>query len=46
VAFVDATGSQYGSVILKRTIPAVFVLKREGGAWLITVMRMGAGRNP
>ena len=46
VAFVDATGSQYGSVILKRTIPAVFVLKRDGGAWLITVMRMGAGRNP
>jgi hypothetical protein len=44
VAFVDATGSQYGSVILKRTMPAVFVLKREGGAWLITVMRMrGAG---
>ena len=42
VAFVDATASQYGSVILKRTVPAVFVLKRQNGAWLITVMRLGA----
>src|ERR1035437_301201 len=43
VAFVDATASQFGSVIVKRTMPAVFVLKREGGAWRISVMRI-AGR--
>ena len=41
VAFVDAAASQYGSVILKRSTPAVFVLKREGGAWRISVMRIG-----
>ena len=40
VAFVDAAASQYGSVILKRTMSAVFVLKREDGAWLISVMRI------
>ena len=43
VAFVDGTASQYGSVILKRTTRVVFVLKREGGVWLISVMRV-AGR--
>jgi hypothetical protein len=40
VAFVDATAAQYGSVILKRSTAAVFVLKREGGAWRISVMRI------
>ena len=40
VASVKASASQYGSVILKRTAPAVFVLKREGGVWRISVMRM------
>jgi hypothetical protein len=44
VAFVDAVASQFGSVIVKRTAPAHFVLKREGGAWRISVMRMGAPR--
>ena len=44
VAFVDATASQYGSMIMKRTMPAVFVLKREGGAWHIAVMRIAAPR--
>jgi hypothetical protein len=38
-----AAASQFGSPIVKRTIPAVFVLKREGGAWRISVMRI-AGR--
>ena len=42
VAFVDATASQYGSMIMKRTMPAVFVLKREAGAWRISVMRIAA----
>jgi len=45
VAFVDATASQFGSVILKRTSPAIFVLKREGGIWRISVMRI-TGWNP
>ena len=42
VAFVDATASQFGSLILKRTVPAMFVLKREDGAWRISVMRVAA----
>ena len=44
VAFVDATASQFGSVILKRSGPAMFVLKREGGVWRISVLRF-SGRN-
>jgi hypothetical protein len=45
VASVKASASQYGSLILKRTIPVVFVLKREGGAWRISVLRIaGRGR--
>ena len=40
VAFVDATGSQYGTLILKRATPAIFVLKREAGVWRIAVMRI------
>ena len=42
VAFVDAMACQFGSLIMKRTVPAVFVLKREGGAWRISVMRIAA----
>lgn len=42
VAFVDAAASQFGSLIVKRTMSAVFVLKREGGAWRISVMRIAA----
>jgi hypothetical protein len=44
VAFVDATASQFGSVILKRSCPAMFVLKREGGVWRISVMRISEYR--
>ncbi len=40
VAFTDATASQFGSVILKRSSPAMFVLKREGGVWRISVLRI------
>ena len=40
VAFVDAAASQYGSTIMKRSMRAVFVMKREGGAWRISVMRI------
>ena len=44
VAFVDATASQFGSVILKRSSAAMFVLKREGGVWRISVMRVSEYR--
>ena len=44
VAFVDAAASQFGSLILKRTSPVVFVLKRESGAWRISVMRIARRR--
>jgi hypothetical protein len=44
VAFVDAAASQYGSMIMKRTMSAAFVLKREDGAWRISVMRIGPPR--
>src|ERR1035438_2673370 len=33
VAFVAPPPSQFGTLIRKRGLPAVFVLKREGGAW-------------
>jgi len=39
VAFVDAVASQYGSVILKRSRHACFVLRRDHGEWRIAVMR-------
>ena len=40
VAFVDATASQFGTTIMKRTMPAYFVLRRVGSAWLVAVMRV------
>ena len=40
VAFVDATASQYGSVIMKRAMPAYFVLRRTADGWRIAVMRV------
>jgi hypothetical protein len=46
VAFVDAKASQFGSLILKRSTSAVFVLKHEGGAWRISVMRIGSRGAP
>src|SRR4051794_36716882 len=39
VAFVDATASQYGSVIVKRSRHACFVLRRDNGEWRIAVLR-------
>ena len=40
IAFVDAVASQFGSVIIKRSRPACFVLKRDNGEWRIAVMRL------
>jgi len=42
VAVVDAAGSQYGSLIMKRSLRAVFVLKKEGDGWRVAVLRVGA----
>jgi hypothetical protein len=40
VAFVDATASQFGTTIMKRVLPAYFVLRRVGGEWRVAVMRV------
>jgi hypothetical protein len=40
VAFVDATASQFGSMIMKHAMPAHFVLRRIGGEWRVAVMRV------
>ena len=40
VAVVDAAGSQYGSLIVKRSLPAVFVFKKEGEEWRVAVLRV------
>jgi hypothetical protein len=40
IAFVDATASQFGSTIMKRVLPAYFVLRRAGGEWHVAVMRV------
>jgi hypothetical protein len=44
VAKVKVSASQYGSLVLKRTIPVVFVLKRDRGVWRISALRIGGRR--
>jgi hypothetical protein len=39
VALIDAKYTQYGSMILKRTIPVLLVVKHEQGVWRIASMR-------
>ena len=39
VALIDASFTQYGSMILKRTVPVLLVVKEEKGAWRIISMR-------
>jgi hypothetical protein len=39
-AVAAANGNRYGSLILKRTTPAVFHLKREGADWKIDSLRI------
>jgi hypothetical protein len=36
VAVVEATGSQFGSLVVHRSVPATFTLVRSHGAWRIT----------
>jgi len=51
-ALVDATQTQYGSMILKRSVPIVLLMKLDGKEWRILSMRLllsqggviGAGR--
>jgi len=40
VALVDTAGSQYGSVVVKRSLPALFVLKKQGGEWRVAIVRL------
>ncbi|MCX6622272.1 MAG: hypothetical protein NTY38_14630 [Acidobacteria bacterium] len=39
IALVDAASVQYGSVILTRAFPMVFVLRKLGKEWKITALR-------
>jgi hypothetical protein len=40
VALVDAALAQYGTVVLRRSLPLLFVMKREGGGWKISALRV------
>lgn len=40
VALVDAENTQYGSVILVRRVPVLFVVRNEHGAWRIAALRI------
>ena len=43
VALVDAENTQYGSVVMVRRVPIVFVIKRDGAEWKIAATRLPAG---
>jgi hypothetical protein len=40
IAFIDAAASQYGTLILKHSVPAYFVLRRVAGEWRVAVFRV------
>lgn len=40
VAVVDASNTQYGSVVLVRSVPVLFVMKRQGEDWRIDSLRV------
>jgi hypothetical protein len=40
VALVNAVNTHYGSMILARRIPVLFVMKKEGTAWRIASLRV------
>jgi len=40
VALVDASQTQFGSVILKRTVPVILLMKLDGKEWRILSMRL------
>jgi len=43
VAVADAAVTQYGSVILVRRVPVLFVMKKEGTHWRIDCLRVLIG---
>jgi hypothetical protein len=40
VALVDAANTQYGSIVVKREIPLLLVVKKEAGVWRIAALRV------
>lgn len=40
VALVDAANTQYGSVVLVRRVPVLFVMRKESQAWRIAALRV------
>jgi hypothetical protein len=46
VALVDAVNTQYGSVVMVRRLPIVFVVKRDGTEWKIAATRLPANCRP
>jgi hypothetical protein len=42
VALVDATSTQFGTMILVRRVPIWLVMKKEGPAWKIASLRLPA----
>lgn len=40
VALVDASNTQYGSIVVKRRIPLLLVLKKEARGWRIASLRV------
>ncbi|OFW01672.1 MAG: hypothetical protein A3H94_00050 [Acidobacteria bacterium RIFCSPLOWO2_02_FULL_60_20] len=40
VALVDASQTQYGSLILKQSVPVLLLLKRDAGNWRIISLRI------
>ena len=43
-AVADAVGSQFGSPGFKRTVPALFILKRVGTEWKVVMLRLAGSR--
>jgi hypothetical protein len=46
VALVDAANTQYGSVVLVRRVPVLFVMRKEREGWRITAVRVLVDRYP
>ena len=40
VALVDAANTQYGSIVVKREIPLLLVLRKDAGVWRIAALRI------
>jgi len=41
IAIIDADQTQYGSLILKESIPVTLLLKRDGASWRIFSLQLG-----